>query len=163
MASNPPACPAEKRSLGENLVNDRRMPCSAQVGLCTEPGMWLNVCYEIHLGSAGKPNVCSHCFSVPYMKIPANNQVIFEANSLDRRRQQATDSAMVPVSSAKVTLPPGPGPIRYNGMELSVRLSRFPGIFRRTHGGNGLKFCMLILSCPSFRTDNIIVTVCWFL
>ena len=28
------------------------------------------------LGSAGEPTICSHCYSVPYMKIPANNQVI---------------------------------------------------------------------------------------
>ena len=33
MARNPPSCPAEKRSLGENLVNDGRMWCSAQVQL----------------------------------------------------------------------------------------------------------------------------------
>ena len=26
----------------------------------------------------------------------------------------------------------------------SVRPERFPGICRRTHGGNGLKFCMLM-------------------
>ena len=26
----------------------------------------------------------------------------------------------------------------------SVRLERFPGICRRTHGGNGLKFCMVM-------------------
>ena len=31
VARNPPTCPAEKRSLGENLVNDGRMWCSAQV------------------------------------------------------------------------------------------------------------------------------------
>ena len=31
MARNPPTCPAEKRSLGENLVNDRWIQCSAQV------------------------------------------------------------------------------------------------------------------------------------
>ena len=33
MARNPPTCPAEKRSLGENLVNDWGMWCSAQVRL----------------------------------------------------------------------------------------------------------------------------------
>ena len=33
MARNPPTCPAEKRSLGENLVNDGRMWCSVQVWL----------------------------------------------------------------------------------------------------------------------------------
>ena len=33
VARNPPTCPAEKRSLGENLVNDGRMWCSAQVRL----------------------------------------------------------------------------------------------------------------------------------
>ena len=33
MARNPPTCPAEKRSLGKNLVNDLGMWCSAQVRL----------------------------------------------------------------------------------------------------------------------------------
>ena len=48
VARNPPACPAEKRSLGENLVNDRQISCSAQVRLCMEAGMWLNFdCFEI--------------------------------------------------------------------------------------------------------------------
>ena len=73
VAGNPPACPAEKRSLGENLVTDRQMPCSAHVRLCTEAGMWLN--FDC-LGSAGEPNICSHCYAVPYMMVPANNQVI---------------------------------------------------------------------------------------
>ena len=31
---------------------------------------------QFRLGSAGEPNVWSHCYSVPYMKIPINNQVI---------------------------------------------------------------------------------------
>ena len=31
---------------------------------------------KFRLGLAGESNVCSHCYSVPYMKIPANNQVI---------------------------------------------------------------------------------------
>ena len=76
MARNPPTCPAEKRSLGENLVNARRMWCSAQVRLRMEVrGGLISLC-EIRLGSAGKPTICSHCYSVPYMKIPANNQVI---------------------------------------------------------------------------------------
>ena len=30
-------------------------------------------CLKFHLGSAGEPTVCSHWYSVPYMKIPANN------------------------------------------------------------------------------------------
>ena len=33
-------------------------------------------CVKFRLGSAGEPTLCSHCYSVPYMKIPANNQVI---------------------------------------------------------------------------------------
>ena len=33
-------------------------------------------CLKFHLGSAGEPTICSHCYSDPYMKIPANNQVI---------------------------------------------------------------------------------------
>ena len=36
MARNPPPCPAEKRSLGENLVNDRWTWCSAKVRLLAE-------------------------------------------------------------------------------------------------------------------------------
>ena len=32
---------------------------------------------KFRLGSANELNVSSHCYSVPYMKIPANNQVIF--------------------------------------------------------------------------------------
>ena len=68
MAKNPPACPAEKRSLGENLVNVRRNP--AQVRLHTENGMQLNfIVWKLRLGSASEPNVCSHWYSVPYMKM----------------------------------------------------------------------------------------------
>ena len=74
MARNPPTCPAEKRSLGENLVNDGQMWCSAQVRLRKDArGDSISLC-EI---SAGEPTICSHCYSVPYMKIPANNQVFF--------------------------------------------------------------------------------------
>ena len=36
VARNPPTCPAEKRSLGENLVYDRWIWCSAQVRLLME-------------------------------------------------------------------------------------------------------------------------------
>ena len=36
MARNSPTYPAEKRSLGENLVNDRWIWCSAQVKLPVE-------------------------------------------------------------------------------------------------------------------------------
>ena len=39
VARNPPAYPAKERSLGENLVTDWRIPCSAQVRLRTEAGM----------------------------------------------------------------------------------------------------------------------------
>ena len=76
VARNPPTCPVEKRSLGENLVNDRWIQCSAQVRLLAE---WKGTqfhCLKFRLGSAGEPTICSHCYSVPYMKIPANNQVI---------------------------------------------------------------------------------------
>ena len=38
VARNPPACPAEKRSLGENLVTDWWMPSYARVRLHTEAG-----------------------------------------------------------------------------------------------------------------------------
>ena len=27
---------------------------------------------KFRLGSAGEPNVCSHCYTAPYMKIPGN-------------------------------------------------------------------------------------------
>ena len=51
VARNPPAYPAEKRSLGENLVTDWWMRCSVQVRLCTEAGRSLNfVCFEISPG-----------------------------------------------------------------------------------------------------------------
>ena len=35
------------------------------------------LCVKFRLGSAGEPTICSHCYSVAYMKIPANNQVLF--------------------------------------------------------------------------------------
>ena len=79
MARNPPACPAEKRSLGENIVNDRRIPNPAQVRTAAHGDRNVTPfhCFEISPGNfASEPNVCSHCYSVPYMKIPANNQVI---------------------------------------------------------------------------------------
>ena len=69
VARNPPTCPVEKRSLGENLVNDWWIQCSAQVRLRTERK-------GDRLGSAGEPTICNHCYSTPYMKIPAKNQVI---------------------------------------------------------------------------------------
>ena len=34
---------------------------------------------KFRLGSAGEPTICSHCYSVPYMKIPANNQVLLDS------------------------------------------------------------------------------------
>ena len=61
-----------------------RKPSERQVDavLCTGAdaqrsgkGTWFN-CLKFRLGSAGEPTVCSHCYPVPYMKIPANNQVI---------------------------------------------------------------------------------------
>ena len=74
VARNPPTCPTEKRSLGENLVNDGRMWCSAQVRI----DKWTQFhCVKFRLESAGEPTICSHCYSVPYMKIPVNNQVMF--------------------------------------------------------------------------------------
>ena len=77
MARNPPACPDEKRSLGENLVNNRWIPCSAQVRLPRKPECdSISIVLKFRLGSAGEPNLCSHCYCVPYMKRPANNQVI---------------------------------------------------------------------------------------
>ena len=47
-------------------VTDRRMPCSAQVRLHTEAERGLNfLCLEnFRLGSAGEPNICSHCYDV---------------------------------------------------------------------------------------------------
>ena len=85
VAKNLPTCPAEKRSLGENLVTDVQMPCSTQERLCTEGGRGLNfLCFEnFDLGLADEPNICSHCYSMPYMKIPANNQVIIMGMQID--------------------------------------------------------------------------------
>ena len=58
--------PAEKRLLGKNLVNDRRILNPPQVWLRMETGMWLNfIVLKFRLGSASVPNVCSHCYSVP--------------------------------------------------------------------------------------------------
>ena len=45
MARNPPACPAEKKSLDKNLVTDRRVPCCVQVRLRTEAGKGLDFVY----------------------------------------------------------------------------------------------------------------------
>ena len=42
-------------------------------------------CLKFRLGSASEPNVWSHCYSVPYMKIPANNQVIFFGLDLEKK------------------------------------------------------------------------------
>ena len=39
-------------------------------------GMLVFMAALVRLGSAGEPTICSHCYSVPYMKIPANNQVL---------------------------------------------------------------------------------------
>ena len=38
------------------------------------------LCVKFRLGSAGGPTICSHmhCYCVPYMKIPANNQVLLK-------------------------------------------------------------------------------------
>ena len=89
MARNPPACPA-KRSLGENLVNVRRKP--VQVWLCTENGMRLNfIVWKFRLGSASEPNVCSHCYDVPHMKILAKNQVIYKKGILHSHSIELTD------------------------------------------------------------------------
>ena len=47
------------------VVNDRRTPCSAQVWMRTEAGMWLNfIVLKFRLGSASEPNVCSQCYDV---------------------------------------------------------------------------------------------------
>ena len=76
VARNPPAWPGEKRSLSENLVNDRRIPNPAQVRLRTETGMWLNfIVLKFRLGSASEPNVCSHCYSVPWTGFPQGREI----------------------------------------------------------------------------------------
>ena len=38
------------------------------------------LCVKFRLGSTGEPTICSHCYSVPYMKIPANNQVFISCD-----------------------------------------------------------------------------------
>ena len=64
---------------GENLVTDEQMSCSAQVWLRMEARRGPNflLFWNFRLGSASAPNICSRCYSMPYMKRPANNQVIF--------------------------------------------------------------------------------------
>ena len=42
MARKPLACHTEKRLLGENLVNDRQMPCSALAWVRMGAGIRLN-------------------------------------------------------------------------------------------------------------------------
>ena len=78
MARNPPTCPAEKRSLGKNL--DRWVDAMLCAGAVVH-GSWKKSQFpfvvQFRLGSAGVPNICSPCYTMPYMKIPANNQVIF--------------------------------------------------------------------------------------
>ena len=70
---------APRHCNGENLVTDERMPCSAQVWLRMEARRGPNflLFWNFRLGSASEPNICSHCYSMPYMKRQANNQVIF--------------------------------------------------------------------------------------
>ena len=55
MARNPPTCPAEKRLLGENLVNDWGMWCSALVWLRMDVKGTQFHCVKFRLGSAGEP------------------------------------------------------------------------------------------------------------
>ena len=90
VAENPPTISAKEEiawnmSLGENLER-------TQGGSPQEPHRWSCVlktklvakilCYVIFcLRSAGEPNVCSYCYSMPYMKIPAINQVILSQNN----------------------------------------------------------------------------------
>ena len=51
-------------------VTDWRMPCYAQVRLRTEAGSLNFICLlEFRLGSAGEPNVCSHCYNVLHEEI----------------------------------------------------------------------------------------------
>ena len=84
MARNPPTYPAVKRSLDENLVNERRIWCSAQVRLLVDRKGDSISLFEIRLGSAGEPTICSHCYSVPYMKKTANNQVMLLLENLKK-------------------------------------------------------------------------------
>ena len=68
MARNPPTCPAEKRSLGENLVKIGECGALCRCGCAwTVKGTQFH-CVKFRLGSAGEPTICSHCYSVPYMK-----------------------------------------------------------------------------------------------
>ena len=67
-------------SLGENLVRiGRKTARVAQVQLHTEDGSSckIHLFWNFRLGSAAEANICSHCYSVSYMKIPAIDEVIF--------------------------------------------------------------------------------------
>ena len=55
------------------------------------------------------------------------------------RSSEAWNALFPPVHGS---VGPSDQPWPFRGM--SVRPERFPGICRRTHGGNGLKFCMLV-------------------
>ena len=78
-----------------------------------------------------------------------NRALTFYASAFRRRRHyvfglsvrlsEAWNNLFSPVYGS---VGPSVQPWLFCGM--SVRPERFPGICRRTHGGNGLKFCMLM-------------------
>ena len=67
----------ERSSSGQEPTH---LPCWEEVARRKSSERWADVVLcagvKFRLGSAGEPTICSHCYSVPYMKIPANNQVL---------------------------------------------------------------------------------------
>ena len=77
--------------------------------------------------------------------------VCFYASAFRHRRHYVFGLSVHPPKASNNLFSPvhgsiGPSdiPWLFCGMHMSVRPERFPGICQRTHGGNGLKFCMLM-------------------
>ena len=151
MARNPPTCPTEKRSLGENLVTDKRMTCSAHVRLRTKAGRGLNfLCYKhFRLGLAGEPNICSHCYDDLYMKMPANNQATLLA-----RPGQVVNMRLVNAASHGLQIEwDGPPGLRdFKGYHYVVNITDEWGDYNRVRlGRNG---CTAIQSTFDLSRSN---------
>ena len=62
------------------------------------------LCVKFRLGSAGEPTICSHCYSVPYMKIPANNQVFIMAPDCSEKLFPGFPASLYVLACMTVTL-----------------------------------------------------------
>ena len=58
-------------------------------------------CVKFRLESAGEPTICSHCYSVPYMKIPANNQVLLQHRQSPKQLQNSVHLPVFCSTSAR--------------------------------------------------------------